>query len=178
MVDIKLKPSGSANAVKALSSNDEFAFAVEEGTDLDFLPDLQSEFKSDVSNTDESCRSRADAAMMDDDWFSEVDKNEVTDAEVDNDWSCVTAGLRSLSLNGMPVRLSCHILDLIGGEGKTSHHASDPIVAKGVPLLKPTVEEELASQLIEDGQTDWMMLAEDGLFYEEYALAAEIVDVE
>ncbi|KAG5717100.1 hypothetical protein E4T56_gene7174 [Termitomyces sp. T112] len=67
----KPKPSGSANAVETSSSDDKFAFAVEEGTDLDSLPDLHSESESNVSNTVESCGGHADAAM-DDDWIGAV----------------------------------------------------------------------------------------------------------
>ncbi|KAG6881027.1 hypothetical protein C0995_003320, partial [Termitomyces sp. Mi166 len=98
----KPKTNGSANTVETVSSDDEFAFAVEEGSDGDSLPDLQSKSDSDISSTDESGGGCADATVVDNDWFSEIDEEEVTDAEVDEDWSHVTAGLGSLSLDGMP----------------------------------------------------------------------------
>ncbi|KAG6903310.1 hypothetical protein C0995_013063 [Termitomyces sp. Mi166 len=72
----KPKANGFANAVEASSSNDKFAFAVEEGSDLDSLPDFQSKFNSDILNTDESCKGCADAAMVDDNCFSEIDEKQ------------------------------------------------------------------------------------------------------
>ncbi|KAG5715707.1 hypothetical protein E4T56_gene198 [Termitomyces sp. T112] len=99
----KPKPGGSANAVESSSSDDKFAFAVWEGSDLDSLPDLCSESGFNISNTNELYGGCANAVVMDDKWFSEVDEDKVTDAKVDKDWSHVTAGLGSLSLNGMPI---------------------------------------------------------------------------
>ena len=73
--EVKTKVSGSANAVETLLSNNEFAFAVHMGS--------PGESASDVSNIVESDVSCTATALMDNDWFSKVDEEELTDAEID-----------------------------------------------------------------------------------------------
>lgn len=66
------------------------------------------------------------------------------------------------------------IQDLIEGHGTTSARPSDPTVSAGIQL--PPVVEEAPNQVLEgEGLADWMMLAD---FEEEYAMAAEISEVE
>ena len=83
-----------ANAVTATSdSEDDCAFSVEEVSNNDSLPSLET-----ISNSDESVGDcNESAATTDAGWFSEVEEEPVTDAEFDEDWSCVSAGLDDLS---------------------------------------------------------------------------------
>src|SRR3984885_14947757 len=66
------------------------------------------------------------------------------------------------------------IRDLIEGRGTTSARPSDPTVSTGIQL-PPVIEEALNLVLEGEGLADWMMLAD---FEEEYAMAAEISEVE
>ncbi|KAG6886342.1 hypothetical protein C0995_008608 [Termitomyces sp. Mi166 len=62
-------------------------------------------------------------------------------------------------------------------EGLTKHLKGKDweFIEERVSLSKSTVEEELATELSEEGEA---VLVEDGSFLEEYAFAAEIADVE